>query len=218
MVAVPGHVVHRHPGLRNPIALKLKHDAHTRPELARGARFYRAEDLPAAMEQDHERKMHHQVRAGRYRRCADGRYGPRFSSAARQVLEFLNPFTRRGGGARVVTALALLVIPLLGTAVLGIPEVGWVAWVQGIAPGLPTSYAWLLVFAPVTALGGAALGISLEAKAVPWAIFIPLAESRALMPRDGASFAWIGAIAVVLLGLKASLIVSEWINKRRRKV
>jgi hypothetical protein len=209
--------VFRHPSARNPLALKQKHDAHLQPLLARGARFYTAEQLAEVMETDHARKMEHNVALKRWRRDGDN-YRLTFTNALRVVAQYLNPFSEQAWDVRMAIAVVLALVPALGTLVLGVGPFTWLPRVEAFAPGLDLATAWLCVFAPVVLLGSVVLGAVLEARAVPWVFFFHLAENGALAPDGRTTFQSLSALAVILVGVKAAGWASNLVNSRRQIV
>jgi hypothetical protein len=217
LVAHPQARVFRHPRLRNPLALKQKHDEHLRPLLARGARFYTAEQLAEVVEADHARKMEHNVALKRWRRDGDA-YRLTFRNALRVVAQYLNPFSEQAWDVRVAIALVLALIPSLGAIVLGVAQPAWQPWAQSLSPGLQPGIAWLCVFTPVVLLGAAVLGAVLEARAVTWVFFFHLAENGALGPDGRSTFESLAALAVILAGVKTAGWTSNLVNTRRQLV
>ena len=209
--------VFRHPSARNPLALKQKHDAHLQPLLARGARFYTAEQLAEVMETDHARKMEHNVALKRWRRDGDN-YRLTFTNAVRVVAQYLNPFSEQAWDVRMAIAVVLALVPALGTLVLGVGPLTWLPRVEAFAPGLDLATAWLCVFAPVVLLGSVVLGAVLEARAVTWVFFFHLAENGALAPDGRTTFQSLSALAMILVGVKAAGWASNLVNSRRQLV
>ena len=62
------------------------------------------------------------------------------------------------------------------------------------------------------------LGLLLEAKAAPWALFIHLAENSALGPPGRTPIEALAALGIVLLGMKAATWASDRVNARRQRV
>jgi hypothetical protein len=219
IASLPQSKIFRHPQARHPLVLKQHHDAHLRPLLAQGARFHRADELGEVIEADHARKMAHNVAIKRWRQLPDGRYRLTFRNALRVVAQFLNPFSEQPVDLRVAVALTLVLVPALGTAVLGVPQLGWLPVVFSLAPpSLDPGTTWLLAFAPVVLLGSLALGVVLEARAVPWVFFFHLAESGALAPAGRSLTQNLGALALIFAGTKAAGWVSNLVNSRRQRV
>jgi hypothetical protein len=217
LVAHPQSKVYRHPRARNPLALKQRHDAHVRPLLARGARFLTAEQLPGVMEADHARKMEHNVHAQRWRRDGDA-YRLTFRNALRAVAGYLNPFSEQPWDQRVAIALVLALVPMLGTLTLSMGQLFWMPALESLAPSLDPNTAWLVAFAPVTLFGSLALGLALEARAVPWVFFFHLAENGALAPDGRTTLQSVAGLAIVIAGVRAAGWVSNLVNARRQLV
>ena len=217
IVPHPQSKIFRHPRARNPLALKQIHDEHVRPLLARGARFYTAEQLAEVVEADHARKMEHNVQLKRWRRDGDT-YRLTLRNAVRAVAQYLNPFSEQAWDVRAAIALVLALIPALGAIVLGAAQPAWQPWVQSLAPGLQPGIAWLCVFTPVVLLGSTVLGAVLEARAVTWVFFFHLAENGALAPDGRSTFETLAALAVILAGVRTAAWASNLVNTRRQLV
>jgi hypothetical protein len=213
---LPRVEMHEHPEIRNPLTLKLKHDAYCARHRAKGAKFYRAEQLEERIEADHAEQMEHQVACGRFAPTKDGKFRLTVSNAVRQVIGFVNPFQDPRLHSRAASLLLLVILPIATVAAVDLPYGGLSglisAWLPTLSPELAT-YAALI---PLVAAGSVAIGLALGSKAVIWTIFLTLVEIRILMPDGLPGLSGFLATLVLIAGaVKVSLMTSHAVNRRR---
>ncbi|MCP3987218.1 MAG: hypothetical protein GY723_22760 [bacterium] len=213
---LPEVEIHEHPGIKNPLALKLKHDTYCAPHLAKDARFVNARNFFEHIETDHARQMEYQIERGRWVTTGEDSYRLSVSNAFGQVAAFVNPVKHPRLVNKLVALLALIGLPIATIGLVGMPDAGLAEFVGTQFPTFSRELSVFIAMLPALAIGSVVLGSLFGANTVIWSILVPLAVVRFLLPDGIPGFGGWLPILVMLGGLmQISRIASNTINPRR---
>ena len=213
---LPHVELHDHPEMSNPLTLKPKHDEYCSAHRAKGARFYSADELIDLIEEDNLQQMDYQLKRGRLARTKAGQFRLTFSNAVRQVLGFVNPFKDPRVSYKVASVLLLIGLPIAAVAAISTTEVGLLHAIGSQVPSVTREMAVFIAMLPLVAAGSVAIAGVFGSHSVIWAVFVPLVESRMLLPHGVAGFGGHFPILIMLVGaVQISLVTSNYLSRRR---